>query len=185
MKDRVIIKAKCYKCGLIHCFVHEGRVTTLTLRKKCDPCKKKEASERSKLRNYRTDEYREKQKKFRAARVANGKKAAYERNRKAKDPLYKFSGAVRTTIYMAFRKSGYKKSAASESLLGCTMDEFKAYIQSQFEPGMTFDNYGEWHIDHKVPLKLAQSIEEIAALNHYTNLQPLWAIDNLQKGERI
>ena len=50
---------------------------------------------------------------------------------------------------------------------------------------MTLENHGEWHLDHIIPLAIAKTEEEIIKLNHYTNFQPLWAIDNLKKGAKI
>ena len=55
-------------------------------------------------------------------------------------------------------------------------------MENQFIDGISWENYGEWHIDHIIPLSTSKSIEEINRLCHYTNLQPLWAFDNLSKG---
>ena len=55
----------------------------------------------------------------------------------------------------------------------------------QFTEGMTWDNYGEWQIDHIVPLSSGETLEELIALNHYTNLQPLWADENNRKGGTV
>ena len=65
-------------------------------------------------------------------------------------------------------------------------EELKVYLQEQFQEDMTWDNYGEWHIDHKIALisfNLEDREEFLKACN-YSNLQPLWAIDNLKKGSR-
>ena len=70
-------------------------------------------------------------------------------------------------------------------ILGCTIDEFKSYIESKFKKGMTFENYGEWHLDHIIPLATAKTTEDVIKLCHYTNFQPLWAEDNLKKGAKI
>ena len=60
-------------------------------------------------------------------------------------------------------------------------------MESQFTDGMTWDNWGKygWHVDHKVPLSSAKTPDELIKLCHYTNLQPLWAKDNLSKGAKI
>ena len=68
---------------------------------------------------------------------------------------------------------------------GITYEEFKAYIESKFENGMTWKNHGEWHLDHIIPVSQANSEEELIKLNHYSNFQPLWAYDNLSKGKSL
>jgi len=71
-------------------------------------------------------------------------------------------------------------------LLGCTIKEFKQHIESQFSEGMSWDNHGEWHIDHIKPISsfdLTQEAEQKKAF-HYLNVQPLWAIDNMRKGSK-
>jgi hypothetical protein len=72
-------------------------------------------------------------------------------------------------------------------IVGCVPSELKIHLESQFTTGMSWDNYGlyGWHIDHKVPLSSAKSEEELLKLCHYSNLQPLWAEDNLKKGSSI
>jgi len=83
-------------------------------------------------------------------------------------------------------KSFYKKQNFNE-VLGCTPEFLKEHLEQQFTEGMSWDNhelYG-WHIDHKIPLSSAKTEEEIYKLCHYTNLQPLWAKDNLKKSNKI
>ena len=69
--------------------------------------------------------------------------------------------------------------------IGCSLEELKLHLEKQFKPGMTWENHGEWHIDHIIPLASAKTEEDLYKLNHYTNLQPLWAIDNLKKSNKI
>jgi len=57
-------------------------------------------------------------------------------------------------------------------------------LEHQFKEGMNWDNQGKWHIDHIIPLSSGNTEEEIIKLCHYTNLQPLWAIDNMKKGSK-
>ena len=72
-------------------------------------------------------------------------------------------------------------------MLGCSIDSLKRHLSKKFKIGMSWDNYGihGWHIDHIIPLSSAKTIEDIEKLCHYTNLQPLWAKDNLQKSNKI
>jgi hypothetical protein len=74
-----------------------------------------------------------------------------------------------------------RKLNRTEKILGCTIIQFKSHLQSQFQPWMSWDNYGKyngelnygWDIDHIIPISSAKTEEEIIKLNHYTNLQPL------------
>jgi 5-methylcytosine-specific restriction endonuclease McrA len=70
-------------------------------------------------------------------------------------------------------------------LVGITPKELKEHLEKQFFQGMSWGNYGEWHIDHIIPLSSAKTEDEIYKLCHYTNLQPLWAEDNLRKGNKL
>lgn len=110
---------------------------------------------------------------------------AMQKARLKEDTLYRFKTQVRKLLCQSFVRRNYCKNTKGEEILGCSMDFFVEYIKSKFTEGMTLENYGEWHIDHVIPLATAQSIEDVKRLCHYTNLQPLWAIDNLKKGAKI
>ena len=69
-------------------------------------------------------------------------------------------------------------------IIGLNYDDFKLYIESLFVENMTWENYGQWHIDHIKPLCLAKSDNDVLLFNHYTNLQPLWGDDNLKKNRK-
>ena len=69
--------------------------------------------------------------------------------------------------------------------VGCNPKFLENHIQEQFTNGMNWENYGKWHIDHKIPLSMAKTEEELYKLCHYTNLQPMWASDNRKKGAKI
>ena len=100
------------------------------------------------------------------------------------DDLYKIIHNLRRRIHMVLKNNS--KSKRTLELLGCTVEEVKQHLQSQFKSGMSWDNYGVhgWHIDHKKPcakFDLSDPKQQELCF-HYTNLQPLWAIDNLKKG---
>ena len=103
------------------------------------------------------------------------------RKRRKEDPIYKLKGRVRYAIYRYIKDKGGRSSI---DILGCEIDKLKEHLTEQFSEGMTWDNHGEWHIDHIIPLSSANTKEEVIKLNHYTNLQPLWAKDNLSKGAK-
>jgi hypothetical protein len=100
-----------------------------------------------------------------------------------KDPLNHLAANLRSRLSKAISRKQLTCSAVED--LGCTLEELKKHLESLFKPGMTWDNYGDWHIDHKRPLTLAISEAEIKDLCHYTNLQPLWAKENLSKGDKV
>jgi hypothetical protein len=67
------------------------------------------------------------------------------------------------------------KKIENSELLGCSLERLKAHLESLFQPGMTWENYGQWQIDHVYPLSKSKSLEHLETLFHYSNLQPLWA----------
>ena len=86
---------------------------------------------------------------------------------------------------MFFKSKSLKKPFKTEKLLGVDYLTAKIYIENQFKNGMNWDNYGEWHIDHIKPLSLAKNELDVIELCNYKNLQPLWALENIIKGNRI
>lgn len=114
------------------------------------------------------------------------KNIKYEMDRRKRDPLYKMSKNLRCRTRIAFKRSRWSKNKSNEIMLGCTYKEAFNHIESQFQEGMTWDNHTNngWHIDHIIPLSYAKTEEELIKLCHYTNLQPLWAEDNLKKSNK-
>lgn len=107
------------------------------------------------------------------------------KERKANDPIFKIKLNLRSRTYKAFLSKGYKKNSETEKLLGASYELVKNHVESLFLDGMSWSNYGEWHIDHIIPLASAKAIGDLYNLCHYSNLQPLWGIDNLIKGDKI
>ena len=104
------------------------------------------------------------------------------KERRKTDINYKIKGNLRGRLYKAVK--GLAKSDTTLNLLGCDIEYLKTHLELRFDNGMSWDNYGEWHIDHIAPcvsFDLSNS-EEQEECFHYTNLQPLWAEDNLKKG---
>lgn len=105
--------------------------------------------------------------------------------RKEEDPLFKLKCKMRTRLSGIFKKLSLKKNVSTASLLGTSYEIVKQHIESKFVENMTWDNYGQWHIDHIIPLISAKSEKDLIKLCCYTNLQPLWAKDNIKKGHKI
>ena len=78
------------------------------------------------------------------------------------------------------------RKASKSQLIGCSRIELKSHLENQFTQGMSWDNYGKWHIDHIKPLSRfnLHDFKELEKATHYSNLQPLWAKDNLLKGDK-
>jgi len=105
----------------------------------------------------------------------------YKKRRKLIDPSFKTKCYLRKRIWYAFNRMGLNKPCKTEELLGADFETVMRHIESQFIFGMSWENYGEWHIDHKKPLALAKTEKQLIKLCHYTNLQPLWAEENRRK----
>lgn len=112
-------------------------------------------------------------------------KREYSKKRRQTDILFKLTHNIRNLIYQSIKNNGYTKRSKTFKILGCNYEEFKLYIERQFKDGMSWENSGQWHYDHIYPVSLAKDEEELIRLNHYTNFQPLWAEDNLRKGNKI
>lgn len=108
----------------------------------------------------------------------------YMKKKYDNDKLNKFIINIRNGISVSFRRYGFTKKSKIQDILGCSYNEFKVYIESKFTEGMNWENRKEWHLDHIIPISWAKTEEEIIKLNHFTNFQPLWAIENMKKGNR-
>lgn len=109
----------------------------------------------------------------------------YNKKRRETDALFKMKQNLRSRTYEAFKTQGYSKKTTTQEILGVDWEVAKAHIERQFTKGMSWDNYREWHIDHIIPLASAKTPERLKKLCHYSNLQPLWAEDNLEKSDKI
>jgi len=115
---------------------------------------------------------------------ANASSVASITKRRLKDPFFAFKESIKTLIIMSIRARGWSKQTKTAQLLGCSFEELKLHIEKQFTQGMTWENRGEWEIDHIIPCARATTPTEFEKLQHYTNLQPLWAVDNMKKGSK-
>ena len=113
------------------------------------------------------------------------------RNRRKTDVEYKIIGNLRNRLNIAIRSCNTKKSNPTLELIGCSVKELMEFLESKFLLGMTWDNYGKgddkWNIDHIMPIAFfdIKNPEQQKKCFHYTNLQPLWQLDNLRKGSGL
>lgn len=118
----------------------------------------------------------------------NKYKRDYERKRRAEDPKYRLGIRTRTAVYTCLKEANVAKYRSTFDLLGYTIEELMNHLEKQFTEGMTWQNYGEWHVDHIKPMALFEFTstddEEFKECWKLENLQPLWCKDNLSKGSR-
>jgi hypothetical protein len=109
-------------------------------------------------------------------------KARIQRKAWVEIPHNRISTTIRGRIHVALK--GAAKNKSTEILLGISFEEFKTYLEAQFQRGMSWSNYGEWHIDHIIPcahFDLTDAYQQRLCF-HYLNMRPLWAKDNIAKG---
>jgi hypothetical protein len=123
-------------------------------------------------------EYREKHKE---------RLQGYRRQRYNQNTIYKLTNSIRNRINVTLKKNGYTKKSKTYKILGCTYEEFKLYMESQWEEWMNWNNYGlcdhktknyGWDLDHIIPLSSGKCEEDIIKLNHHSNIQPLCSYIN-------
>tara|TARA_R110000868_G_scaffold66014_6_gene197004 strand:+ start:5682 stop:6254 length:573 start_codon:yes stop_codon:yes gene_type:complete len=114
----------------------------------------------------------------------NASQKAYHRARIESDINYRLAKNLRSRLTSAIKHNSKTGSAIRD--LGCDIEFLKNYLESLFTKGMSWNNYGKWHIDHIKPLANFDltNREELLKACHYTNLQPLWAIDNIRKSNK-
>ena len=102
------------------------------------------------------------------------------------DSMYKLKIRLRKSIRESFRRRGKRKDGhRTHSILVAEINVVYEHFESLFVDGMSWENMGKWHIDHIIPLSTAITEEDVIRLCHYTNLQPLWAEDNLKKSNKL
>jgi len=129
--------------------------------------------------------------------IKNYKKNYYQKNKVIinekmnekyhSDSTFKLICLIRGRINNFLKIKNVRKNNSTFNMIGCSPLELKNHLEILFTKGMSWGNHGldGWHIDHIIPLSSAKTEEEIYQLCHYTNLQPLWAEDNLKKGDKL
>ena len=130
--------------------------------------------------------------KYRSTDEYKSKSRIYEldvyskiRKRKGKTFNTKFGGVLRDFVKRCLNYKGTKKETSTFKLLGYDTYKLKQRLECQFKEGMSWDNYGDWHIDHKKPICKFDKESKISTINSLSNLQPLWASENLSKGGKF
>jgi len=109
----------------------------------------------------------------------------YNKNKRNNDILFKLKHNLRVRIREYLKSKNITKTNKTFDFVGCSPELLKNHLEGKFEGGMTWENYGKWEIDHKIPLSHATDVNELYKLNYYLNLQPMWKHDNIKKGIKI
>lgn len=141
-----------------------------------------------KIQEYCRNNTEARRERNRTWRKNNPEKCLAQSRKSNADPIQRMNRNMRNSITRGLR--GQKKKLKTFDYIGLKTEEFWDYLESKFQDGMTRENYGEWHVDHIRPLSsfdfASNGMEDQLKIAwHYTNLQPLWAIDNFKKGNKI
>lgn len=107
--------------------------------------------------------------------------------RRKEDPYYTMLVVMREMLRRVRRLTGLKKAKRTEEMLGYSKGDLVKHLESMFQPGMSWENHGHWHIDHIIPVSamLKRGIEDVKVINALSNLQPLWAEENHRKSAKV
>lgn len=187
---RTKICTKCHKRKLLNKFYKASNQKT-GIRPDCKDCSNEYYKEYYKKNYLQINKYWRNYYRTNRNELLNYRKNnlhIYNKQRKIRrfnDISYKIKENLRNRLRQALK--GQNKALSTMFLIGCEIDYLMYHIQKQFKYGMTWDNHGEWHIDHKLPcasFDLSKPKEQRKCFN-FKNLQPLWAIDNIRKGNKI
>lgn len=170
-KSKDGLRERCKECDKIQCLKlrdHKKKYSKLY-----------RAKNRDRIKQSKHDYYINNKQKCR------NRMREYEKNRYHNDIFFRLKLNLRSRINLAI-KNGYK-SATTEELLGCSIEFLISFLESKFKEGMSWENRELWHIDHILPCSSfdLSDPEQQKLCFHYTNLQPLWAEENLSKRDKI
>lgn len=176
---KIIEEKKCCSCGIIKNIssFHKQIGTNDGYRVMCKDCRKEDFKLKYSEIKYK---HRECAKNYRINNRDN-----YNKYRKKLYKLKPHIFAWRGMLNSVIRRLNKKKEKNTYDILGYTALDFKEHIEKQFLDGMSWDNWGEWNIDHIKPLNSFDKETDPKIINSLSNLQPLWAIENILKRDKI
>jgi len=158
------------------CNVLKSKSNYRNSRNQCKTCENKIRYQKNKLRRQNDPEFNSWWKSYDVDR---------KRKKENEDPMTGFIQIMRQCVRKSFKRNGYTKKSRTHIILGTDWSVVKLHMESLFKEGMTWNNHGEWHIDHIIPISSGKTEDEVVKLCHYSNLQPLWAEENLLKSNTI
>jgi len=186
-----ILKENGIKVGISGRRFIGGREVTLRKYESKPETKKRKSENHKKWSEKNREHLFEYHKKWRTENVDKWRKTKrdYEKNRKDSDPLYKLIANFRTAIWTVLKESNVDKYGHYFDVLQYSPDELINHLETQFKDDMTWDNYGIWHVDHKLPITSfdieEMGDEEFMKCWSLDNLQPMWGEENIRKSNKI
>lgn len=181
--DRFTSGGKCFQCHLMKDKTHKKEYDAKRNKDKCEEIRKKRIEyynkNKEKIANYSKDWNRNNIERRR--QISSNHKA----NKRLQSSVYVLSERMRARIRYAIINTGSTKKTSTEKILGCSFEELKRHIEKQFYDGMSWEKISNIHIDHIVPVSSGKTEEDVLMLCHFTNLRPLWAKDNMSKGNKM
>lgn len=170
-------------------YFHKQKGGKYELRANCKFCVQKNIDKKARSKYYKKY-YQENRRKIIEKQLAyikeNRDKVNSRHNaRYGTDISYKIKHNMKRRMNLALK--GYYKSETTRKLIGCDDVKLRTHLEKQFTVGMNWNNYGDWHIDHIIPCANFDLTdpEQQKKCFHYSNLQPLWAVDNLRKSDKV
>jgi hypothetical protein len=189
-------KRRCTKCSVIKSFTSFSpqKAGYMGIKAQCRECDTEydnqfQAKNNTRAERDKTDKAKQYRKKYVAENLDWWRKyeREYRYNRRKEDMFFKIKGNMSGRLSDLINKRNL--GTTTLELIGCDRETFISHIEKQFTEGMTWENYGlkGWHVDHIIPLSSFNLTveDEVKKACHYTNLQPLWWQDNLEKGNKI
>lgn len=177
---------KCSTCCnvLDKSFFYKNKKQFDGLHNQCKSCHK-QSGYKSRIKYNRSEKGKDWRKEYQKTKQYREYKRDYEFNKYQNDVCFRLKHILRSRFRLALKNNQKTGSAVKD--LGCSITELKQYLEAQFQSGMTWDNHGEWHIDHIIPLASFNLMDKQQILKacHYTNLRPLWANENFKRNQRI
>lgn len=173
--ERIVSSYECCECNRIKALEHHRKNREASLAKMAK--RRANPAARAATIAYLA-EYRQKPENIAARKE-------WWREKYKSDEVFAVAKRARGLVSDSLNRRGFKKTSRTAQILGCTIQEFKQHIERQFLKGMTWENRSKWELDHIVPIASATTQDEAIALNHYTNLRPLWREDNRSKSAKI
>lgn len=186
-----ILKDNGIKVGISGRRFIGGREVTLKKYESKPETKKRKSENHKKWSEQNKEHLKQYLKEYREKNIDDIRKTKrdYERNRKARDPLYKLISNFRTAIYTVLKESNVDKYGHYFEILQYTPEELINHLEKQFIDTMSWNNYGIWHVDHKLPIT-SFDIQEMGDKEFMRcwcldNLQPMWGEENIRKSNKL